>query len=86
MKYKIIIEKPVVKFLESHKEIVDRFFDKVDILSKNPKSNELDIKKLQWSSDKFRIRIGKYRFLFRKEKNDIIIYFYDADSRWDIYK
>ncbi len=86
MKYEIIIEKAVIKFLEFHKDIVDRFFEKIDIMETNPKSILLDIKRLQWSENKYRLRIWKYRFLFRKENNQIIIYFYDSDSRWDIYK
>jgi len=52
----------------------------------NPLDDALDIKKLKWSQTKYRLRIWKYRFLFRIDQHIITIYFYDADSRWDIYK
>ncbi len=86
MKCKIIIEKLVLKFLENHKEIAYRFFEKAEIMEVDLLSWLLDIKKMKWTSDRYRLRIGKYRFLFRKTDWIIIIYFYDADSRGDIYK
>jgi mRNA interferase RelE/StbE len=85
MRFEIILEKPVLKFLKVHAEIAERFFEKLEIIKHNPKDSRLDIKKLQWFDDSFRLRIGKYRFLFRIDGSTIIIYFYDADSRWDIY-
>jgi mRNA-degrading endonuclease RelE of RelBE toxin-antitoxin system len=32
------------------------------------------------------LRIWKYRFLYEIIEDKILIYFYDADSRWDVYK
>lgn len=32
------------------------------------------------------MRIGKYRFLYEVIDDIILVYFYDADSRGDIYK
>jgi mRNA interferase RelE/StbE len=83
--YRIILEKPVIKFLQSHNDIAERFFVKAKLIENNPFDSTLDIKKLKWSNTKYRLRIGKYRFLFRIEQDTVVIYFYDADSRWDIY-
>ena len=79
MKCVIIIEKPVIKFLQSHHEIARRFFDKVELMETNLYDLTLDIKRLQGTKD--RLRIGKYRFLFRKDNDRLILYCYDADSR-----
>jgi mRNA interferase RelE/StbE len=46
----------------------------------------LDIRRLQWTKDEYRLRIWKYRFLYKVYESRIYIYFYDADSRGDIYK
>jgi mRNA-degrading endonuclease RelE of RelBE toxin-antitoxin system len=45
----------------------------------------LHIKSLQWRSNEYRLRIWKWRFLYRME-GDSTINFYDADSRGDVYK
>ncbi len=34
----------------------------------------------------FRLRVGKYRFLYTVIDDEILIYVYKADSRGDIYK
>lgn len=86
MKYKIKIEKNVIKFLEKHSNITRSFFSKLEILQNQWLDNQLDIKKLKGNENKRRLRISKYRFLFRIDKDTIIIYFYDADTRGDVYK
>ena len=86
MVYKIKIHKRVDKFLEFHWFLVNDFFKKIDILSKNPRDKTLDIKNLKWEKDKYRLRIRKYRFLYEIIDDELIIDIYDSDSRWDIYK
>ncbi len=93
MKYQVKIEKTVVKFLQKHSTIAPIFLAKVEILQEqwihhhNKKwTEQLDIKRLKNTKDRRRLRIGKYRFLFRQDNESIIIYCYDADSRGDIYK
>ena len=86
MLYQIKIHKRVDKFLQFHNFLVKDFFEKVDILRSDPYKNDLDIKKLQWSNFKYRIRINKYRFLYEIINDELIIDIYDADSRGDIYK
>ena len=46
----------------------------------------LDIKKLQWEENLYRLRIGKYRVIFEKQDKKLIIFVIDIGSRWDIYK
>lgn len=86
--YKVILEKPVEKFLQKHKweKIIFKFYESVKILSKNPNSLLLDTKNMIGLENIFRLRIWKYRFLYRVEKEEICIYFIDAGARGNIYK
>ena len=87
MSYKIIFSKKVFKFLEKcDKNILRKFNQAVDILQQNPLNNSLDIKKLVWSTNHYRLRIWKYRFIYELRNNKLLIYFYKADSRGNIYK
>lgn len=86
--YKILLEKNVQKFLEKHKweDIIPRFTDALRVLALEPYENNLDIKILVWLPNTYRLRIWKYRFLYEILEERIIINFFDAGSRWDIYK
>ncbi len=84
--YQVKYHKDVLKFFVIHPDIELRFFEKLQILKYNPLDNRLDTKPLKWSKDKYRLRIGKYRFLYEIKEQKILIYFYDADSRGDVYK
>ena len=46
----------------------------------------VDVKKLQGLSSHYRLRVGKYRFLFTVIEDKVLVYFYDVGSRGDIYK
>ena len=82
--YKIQIHKKVIKFLEKHPKLISRFDKSLDLLMEG-KFEDLDIKKLKGSND-FRLRIGKFRFIFLIKNNICLIYFYEAGSRGKIYK
>ena len=41
---------------------------------------------IQAKANHYRLRIGKYRFLYEVLESEILIYAYKADSRGDIYK
>ena len=83
--YRLILSSKVRKFLVKNDKIAKQFYHKVKILLSTPFSDSLDIKKLKWTKNKYRLRIWKYRFLYEISEEKIIIYFYDAGSRWDIY-
>jgi len=86
--YRLKFDKKVLKFFLKHKwEKVSILFEKYAMQIKlDPYTKKLDIKKIQWWENKYRLRIWKYRFLYEIIDNEILIYFYDAGSRWDIYK
>lgn len=76
-----------MKFLEKcDNNIASSFYNSVIELWKNPYENNLDIKKLSWEENCFRLRIWKYRFKYKIIEQEIVVYFYDVWSRWDIYK
>ena len=68
--------------------IVKRFYDDLKNIIQNPyPSNEaVDVKKLQGTDVHYRLRVGKYRFLFTVLNDKVLVYFYDVGSRGDIYK
>ena len=55
-------------------------------IAQNPFENNLDIAKLKGEENKYRLRLGKYRFLYEIIEKQILIYAYKASSRSDIYK
>ena len=86
--YKVVLEKKVQKFLEKHKwqTIIHDFTQSLMILTLRPYKNDLDIKKIINLPNTYRLRLWKYRFLYEILENKIIITFFDAWSRWDVYK
>lgn len=86
--YKIFLEKKVQKFLQKQKwqPIISQFEKALTELSLDPYENNLDIKIIIWLPHSYRLRIGKYRFLYEIIDDKVIINFFDADSRWEIYK
>lgn len=86
--YRVLVHKKVEKFLDSKNDkFVLSFWDKIKILKKNPfdRSTNLDVVPLEGKKNHYRLRMGKYRFLYVIKKSEIIIYFYKVDTRGDIY-
>jgi len=85
--YKIVFQKQVSKFINTRtpKERI-RIAEALSELGNSPFENSLDIKKLKGSSDRYRLRLGKYRFLYTIIQEQILIYFYKADTRGDVYR
>lgn len=77
-----------LKFLaKMEKKIVQRIRESIQKLTLNPPQG--DIKTMQGYSDgRLRLRVGKYRVIYRydSENNVVYIYVIDIDSRDDIYK
>jgi mRNA interferase RelE/StbE len=84
---KIAFSKQVRKFLIKHPDVAKLFYKKLSSLSENPIYNtEIDISPLEWVKGHYKLRIWKYRFLYEVKKNEVLVYFYYVDSRWDVYK
>lgn len=84
--YRVQTSKVVDKFLSKHRDLAPKIIDCLEQIAQNPYSNTLDIKKLQHTTNCFRLRVGKYRILYEIRESEILIYAYDADSRGDVYK
>jgi len=83
--YQLQLDKKVKKFLLAYPDLWRRFFIKAQAICKDPYNANVDIRSLKWASWSYRLRIGKYRFLYEVREKEIIIYFYDSDSRGDVY-
>jgi len=84
--FKLKFSKQVKKFIEKQdKKTKHRFKEVFEKLAKNPYGNDIDTKKMS-GSDSFRLRIGKYRFLYFVDKDEVVIVIERGDSRGDIYK
>ncbi len=88
MSFEVRFSKQIYKFLErSNRDLVKKFKEIAGHLRENPfYTSKADIKKLKGKKNHFRLRIGKYRFLYEVDKMNKIVLFYDVDSRGDIYK
>lgn len=85
--YNYRLSKTVIKFLEKRdKAFLLRFDEKLDEIVKNPTKSTADTNPYIWYPWHYRLRIGKYRFLYAILEKEIVVYFYDAASRGGIYK
>ena len=85
--YKVVYKKEAVKFMKFHKLEGTKFFKAFEEISKDvTKINLYDIKDYHTSEvgEFFRLRIGKYRAIFKIDKNIITILVLDIGSRGDI--
>lgn len=56
-------------------------------LAESPyKTRNLDIKKLAGYKHSYRLRVGKFRALYKIIDKEVVIFVFDLDSRGDIYK
>lgn len=86
MRYRVEYNSVVKKFLQKHLIVADIFIEKMKIL-KTWSTVGLDIDRLSWKwKNHFRLRIWKYRFLYEIIEDRILIYFYEAKSRGEVYK
>jgi mRNA interferase RelE/StbE len=85
--YEIEFRKQVIRFIDKRtpkdKTRITNIFLK---LKENPYRSDLDIKKLEGRPNVYRLRIGKYRFLYKIIKDRLLIFVQKADTRGDIYK
>jgi mRNA-degrading endonuclease RelE of RelBE toxin-antitoxin system len=85
MKYRILVHKSLQKFFCKHPGLKTIFKEKSEKLSNIENWNSLDWKKMKGFESDYRLRIGKYRFIATVIKDEILIYFYEADLRGNIY-
>lgn len=88
--YKIIYQKEAEKFIRKNKSIGIRFIKAFEELAADVTSNfnKYDIKKMQGydGQNLFRLRISKYRAIFKVENDKLILIVFVIDSRGGIYK
>lgn len=85
--YKLELTKKVVRFIDSRtpREKI-KITKTLAKLCEDPYRNDLNIKKLQGSSEVFRLRIGYYRVLYKIYDEALVILAFKAGHRKDIYK
>ncbi len=89
MNYELRISKPALKFLEKHPMEKKKFLEIFKEMSDNYEDavNKYDIKQMQGvSAETYRLRLGKYRAIYRLYNDVLVIFVLDIGSRGDIYK
>lgn len=85
--YKIRLKKQAVKEFALLPEKIRSLIEEKLILLSIGRDSELDIKMLAPKSlARYRLRVWKYRIIYKKEKDILIIYVLKIWVRWDIYK
>ncbi len=85
--YDLELHKKVAKFIDKQPpKLKIRIASALEKLQENPYREYFDIKKLKNLDQDYRLRIGKFRFLYTIFENRLLIYMYKADSRGDVYK
>ncbi len=87
VKWEIRYEKPAQKYLASlEQKEQERIKDEVDKLSDGPyHRKDLDIKPLR-GRDNWRLRVGKWRIIFKIHDKEILISVVKVGARGDVYK
>lgn len=86
MSYSLIIKRQAAKKLQSLSRTERiRIAEKLQVLSLNPDSNEIDTKKLE-GEPYFRLRIGDWRIIYDKQDELKIIAIEKIKPRGDAYK
>lgn len=84
---KIVFEKKAIKFLKSiQKSQRDNILNAIEGLTQKPAVG--DIKKMSGFENKYRLRVGKYRIIYKydTDNNIEVLLIMDIGSRGDIYK
>jgi len=82
--YTVIIEKPVIKYIEKLPENVYKRI-KAAILSLEENPRPQGVEKLT-NRDAYRIRVGDYRIIYTIKDKILLVTVIDAGHRRDIYK
>jgi len=87
MTYKVelskLAEKTLRQISQVDQKLYSRFVNVIESLKENPFSG----KKLSGIlKDRYSVRIGQYRMLYKVEQNRLIVYIIDLGHRKDIYR
>ena len=82
MSYKIVFEKPAVKFLQ--KQPKDQQERLLKAIRRLPEIG--DIKAMQGHENLYRLRVGSYRVLYTIENDILTVRVLDIGNRGDVYK
>ena len=82
MSYKIIYEKPAVKFIRKQPPAQQRRI--LEAVSRLPAQG--DRKAMKGRPGLYRLRVGNYRVLYTVEEQVLIVHILDVGNRGDIYK
>jgi mRNA interferase RelE/StbE len=78
MSYSIEIDRIALKYLKKlDKPTRTRIYNHLKILSQDPYHSELDIQRMQGTTDEYRLRIGTYRVIYFHSR---FLFFYTAIS------
>jgi len=84
MEWKIIFTKSAYK---EYKSLPFNYYDLVKwVLIKLASNEKIEIKTVKGEKDIFRIRVGKYRILVKKMKDENIFLIIKIGKRGDVYK
>jgi len=72
--YEIVLLKDVKKYLAKNETVAKSLFRLLPLLQVNPYDSKLDVQKLKGYTNKYRIRLGKYRLLYEVVDNKVIIF------------
>jgi len=85
-KYKILYHKQAVKALYKYDRIVKEVIEKEILSFVNYWNKSNHIKKLNWYENLYRLKVWKYRVLFKKDDDKLIVLVIKIWARWDVYK
>jgi len=86
--YRLLLSKKVTKFIYSLSLKQQKLIlHKLELLRTDPFAHpKLDIKKMEYATPLYRLRIGKLRFIYEIRKQELILIVYTGGSRGGIYK
>lgn len=82
MTYRIVYDKPAVKFLKRQPRDIQKRI--ISAIHKLPESG--DVKPMAGHINEFRLRVGSYRVIYSVENDVLIVRVLDIGNRGDVYK
>lgn len=84
--YSVILHRRARKFLSKlSKKDIRPIVEKIELLSRDPFSSLIDVKKLATTHHSYRLRVGSIRLVYEVDTKKEQIYIHDIDVRGSIY-